>query len=100
MFLTISRPKKENKSHPEKKIHPIPLLHTVSSSSWEKTGGMHAALRKERGSDKASGDGSTATGDPHKREVGVAGIWGVREVVYHGISPLGVQGSSRKERSA
>ena len=34
------------------------------------SGGMRAALRKEKGSDNASGDGSTAMGDPEKRELG------------------------------
>ena len=36
--------------------------------------GIRAALRKDRESDKAGGDGGTAMGDPEKREVGVAGI--------------------------
>lgn len=63
------------------------------------SGGIRAALRKDRGDDKAGEYGNTAVGGPEKNEVGVARIQGVREV-YHGISPPGVQGSNRKERSA
>ena len=62
-------------------------------------GRMRAAHRKEKGSGKTSGDGSTAMDDPEEREVGRRKNFGAREV-YCGISPLGVQGSSRKGRSA
>ena len=62
------------------------------------SGPMRAALRKDKGSDKVSGGGSTAMGDQEETPLGVASIYGASEV-YHGISPLGVQGSSKKERS-
>ena len=59
-----------------------------------------AALRKDNGSDKASGHGGIAMGDLERRGVGVARIKGAREVFRHGLSPPGVRGLRRKERSA
>ena len=44
--------------------------------------GIRAALPKDRGSDKAGGDGNTAVGDQDRRKVGGAGIHGVREIEY------------------
>ena len=40
------------------------------------SGGMRAALRKDKGRDKASGDRSTAMGHPEKREMDVTIIKG------------------------
>ena len=63
------------------------------------SGGIRAALRKNRGSDKAGGDGSTAVGDPEREKVGVACIHGLREMEY-GRPPLGVKDIGREVRSA
>ena len=43
-------------------------------------GGIRATFGKDRGSDKAGGDGSTTVGDPERRKVGVTGVYGVREI--------------------
>ena len=45
-------------------------------------GGIRAALRKDRGSDKADGGGITTVGDLERRNADIAGIYGVREVYY------------------
>ena len=44
------------------------------------SGRIRAALRKDRENNKACGGGNTVVGDLERRKVGVAGIYGVREV--------------------
>ena len=51
--------------------------HGRSACEGTGSGGVGAALRKDRGKVKASGDESTAMGDLEKREVGVAGSQGL-----------------------
>ena len=63
------------------------------------TGGVRAALGEDRGSNEAGGDRKTTMGDPERGEMGVTGVYGIREV-EHGGSIMGFQSAGRKETRA
>ena len=68
-------------------------------SGGTETGGVRAALGEDEGSTEAGGDGSAAMGGPGRGEMGVTGVYGIREVEYGG--PIaGFQGAGRKDRRA
>ena len=65
------------------------------SSGGTDTGGNRAVLGEDSGRNEANRDGSSTIGDPERGEMGVAGVYGLREVEY-GRSILGASGKDRR----
>ena len=69
------------------------------SSGGTDTGELRAELWEDRGSTEAGGDGRFTMGDSDRREMGVAGVYGIGQVEYGG-SILVFQGAGEKDRRA
>ena len=67
------------------------------SSGGTETGGVCVALGENRGRNKAGKDGSPTVGDPERGEMGVAGVYGIREV-EHGRPTVDFQCAGGSDR--
>ena len=67
------------------------------SSGGTETGQIRAALGEDRGINEAGEDGSPTVGDPERGGMGVAAVYGIREVEYGGPT-VGFQGAGGLDR--